>query len=62
MIFISFIENAYKHSTNKKIDNAISVEVFINKGNIIFLCENKFDITRKFKNESDGLNCLKVQK
>ncbi|TDE47954.1 sensor histidine kinase, partial [Flavobacterium sp. GT3P67] len=62
MIFIPFIENAFKHSTNKKIDNAISVEVFINKENIIFVCENKFDTTRKFKKESNGLGNNLIQK
>jgi len=55
MIFIPFIENAFKHSTNKKIDNAINVQIFINKESIQFVCENKFDSNRKFKEESGGL-------
>lgn len=55
MIFIPFIENAFKHSTNKKIDNAINVHIFINKESIQFVCENKFDSNRKIKQESGGL-------
>lgn len=55
MIFIPFIENAFKHSTNKKIDNAISVRIEINEFEIIFECENKFDPNRKLKQESNGL-------
>ncbi|SHN15824.1 sensor histidine kinase [Flavobacterium xinjiangense] len=62
MVFIPFIENAFKHSTNKKIDNTISIEIYINKENIIFLCENKFDPTRLLKQESDGLGNDLIQK
>ena len=62
MVFIPFIENAFKHSTNKKIDNTISIEIYINKENIIFLCENKFDPTRILKQKSDGLGNELIQK
>ena len=37
MIFIPFIENAFKHTTNKKIDNAINVHIVINKETIGFI-------------------------
>lgn len=62
MVFIPFIENAFKHSTNKKLDNAINVQLIINEGNIIFVCENKFDSDRKFKQESNGLGNDLIQK
>ncbi|MBF2707859.1 sensor histidine kinase [Flavobacterium soyangense] len=62
MVFIPFIENAFKHSTNKKIDNAISVQIYINEENIMFVCENKFDSSRKFKQESNGLGNDLIQK
>ena len=29
MIFIPFIENAFKHTTNKKLENAITVNILI---------------------------------
>lgn len=62
MIFIPFIENAFKHSTNKKIDNAINVQLFINKENILFVCENKFDPNRNVIKESNGLGNELIQK
>lgn len=55
MVFIPFIENAFKHSTNKKIGNAITVQLVINKDNIIFVCENKYDANRKLMQQSNGL-------
>ena len=62
MVFIPFIENAFKHSTNKKIDNAINVQLFITKENILFVCENKFDSNRKVVQESNGLGNDLIQK
>jgi two-component system, LytTR family, sensor kinase len=62
MIFIPFIENAFKHSTNKKIDNAINVQIIINKGNIQFICTNKYDINQKIESKNIGLGNKLIQK
>ena len=62
MVFIPFIENAFKHSTNKKIDNAITVQLFINAKNILFVCENKYNPNRKVLQESNGLGNELIQK
>ncbi len=62
MVFIPFIENAFKHSTNKKIEDAINVQVFINKDNILFICENKFDSSRRVAQESGGLGNELIRK
>jgi two-component system LytT family sensor kinase len=62
MVFIPFIENAFKHSTNKKIDNAIVVQLFITEENIQFICENKFNPNRKIIQESNGLGNDLIQK
>ncbi|HEV7424159.1 MAG TPA: histidine kinase, partial [Candidatus Paceibacterota bacterium] len=43
MVFIPFIENAFKHTNNKKIENAITVNIFIKDETIQLICENKFD-------------------
>lgn len=43
MVFIPFIENAFKHTTNKKIENAIIVNLNIKDETIQLICENKFD-------------------
>ena len=58
MIFIPFIENAFKHSTNKKIDNAIDVQITINKNNIEFICKNKYDSNQKINNNGLGNNLI----
>lgn len=62
MVFIQFIENAFKHTTNKKIDHAINVQLFIEKESIRFVCENKFDSKRKLKQESSGLGNDLIQR
>lgn len=49
MVFIPFIENAFKHTSNKKIENAITVKIFINEYHIQLMCENKIDSRKKTK-------------
>jgi LytS/YehU family sensor histidine kinase len=55
MVFIPFIENAYKHAKNKKIENAITVVITINDETIQLICENKFDAKSKLQYEIGGL-------
>lgn len=43
MIFIPFIENAFKHANNKKLVNAITVSIIIKDKSLQLLCENRFD-------------------
>jgi two-component system, LytTR family, sensor kinase len=43
MVFIPFIENAFKHTTNKKLENAITINIVIKNETIQLTCENKFD-------------------
>ncbi len=43
MVFIPFIENAFKHTNNKKLENAITVNIIIKDKTIQLICENKFD-------------------
>jgi LytS/YehU family sensor histidine kinase len=62
LVFIPFIENAFKHATNKKIDNAINVKILIDKNSIGFICENKYDPNRKYKQGSNGLGNDLIQK
>jgi two-component system LytT family sensor kinase len=62
MVFIPFIENAFKHTTNKKTDNAIIVKINIMDDSIEFVCENKFDPNRKLKQENNGLGNSLIEK
>lgn len=54
-IFIPFIENAFKHSTNKKIENAISIRIEIIENDISFSCINFFDNANSFTQDKSGL-------
>jgi two-component system, LytTR family, sensor kinase len=54
-IFIPFIENAFKHSTNKKIEDAININIIIIGNNIYFNCSNYLDNSKAFTQEKSGL-------
>lgn len=54
-IFIPFIENAFKHSTNKKIENAINISIEIEKNVVTFSCLNYFENSASFKQTESGL-------
>jgi len=45
MIFIPFIENAFKHTTNKKLENAITVGIHIKDNVTQLICQNRYDST-----------------
>ncbi len=62
MVFIPFIENAFKHTTNKKLENAVDINIIIKKDNIQMVCENKFDPNRKLQQENNGLGNELIQK
>ena len=54
-LFIPFIENAFKHSTNKKIENAIKIVLEIEKNAVTFCCLNYFEHSESFRQTSSGL-------
>jgi LytS/YehU family sensor histidine kinase len=62
MIFIPFIENAFKHTTNKKLENAITVKILITDESIKLFCENKFDSRLIVKETIGGLGNELIQK
>lgn len=55
MVFIPFIENAFKHTTNKKVANAIEIKINTTATSTQMVCSNKFDPTRKLQQENHGL-------
>ena len=55
MIFIHFVENAFKYATNKKIENAISIRFEISENQLSFLCKNHINSTDITKQENNGL-------
>lgn len=62
MVFIPFIENAFKHTTNKKLENAIMVHIYINEETTRLLCENKFDPNAKVQHDIGGLGNELIRK
>ena len=62
MLFIPFVENAFKHCNNKNVQNAIRIS-FSFEGNIVnFECINVFDKTQKITKDNSsgiGLNIIK---
>lgn len=62
MAFIPFIENAFKHTHNKKLENAINVRVLIREDTIQLLCENKFDPKSATQQNTGGLGNELIKK
>ena len=55
MLFIPFIENAFKHCTNKKLNNAIAINVNATKDAITFTCSNAYGADTLVSSEKSGL-------
>lgn len=55
MIFIHFIENAFKYSINKKIENAINIRFDISENQISFFCKNHNKTLNDTNPDKNGL-------
>ena len=44
MLFIPFIENAFKHAENKRVENAISITIAVEPGRLILDCKNAYKL------------------
>jgi len=53
MLFMPFIENAFKHA-EKKSDNAILIRFVLGTEKIVFACENKYNPNAPVRPDSDG--------
>ena len=63
MLFIPYIENAFKHTTNKKLEKAISVHINVHPNKIQLTCNNKFNKGHALSNgKSNGLGNALIQK
>ena len=62
MLFIPFIENAFKHAENKKAENAININLDIEKDKIVFKCENTYNQNSQMKQEHSGLGSELIKK
>jgi LytS/YehU family sensor histidine kinase len=62
MLFIPFIENAFKHSGNKKTDHAIVVNIKITATVLSFYCENHFSENQLIDHEARGIGNELIKK
>ena len=62
MVFIPFIENAFKHTTNKKVDGAIRIELEVMPDAIRMSCINRLDPSRAAPAAAGGLGNELIRK
>ncbi len=63
MLFIPFVENAFKHCNNKNLQNAISITFSIARGVVNFECNNIFDKTDKItKDSASGIGLININR
>ena len=61
MLFIPFIENAFKHCTDKKINNAIEIDIAVKDEEINFICSNAYDTSAQLTQLKSGLGLDLIQ-
>jgi hypothetical protein len=62
MLFIPFIENAFKHASNKKAKHAIQIQIDVEKKEILFSCENKYELDLQTESAASGLGNSLIKK
>ena len=62
MLFIPFIENAFKHAINKKINDGIVIKISSTKNSINFYCENQYSENPLTNHEPGGLGNALLKK
>jgi len=62
MLFMPFVENAFKHCRNKSVDNAVTIEFDIRSDVVRMVCENYYDSAKCseiLKNNGLGIEIIK---
>ena len=62
MILFPFVENAFKHTENKKNSSTILIKILLEKDKITFECENSFQKSADKKQDFGGLGNALVKK
>lgn len=62
MLFIPFIENAFKHAIDKKLENAIQIRFVIGRDKIVFVCENNYNRAHSDRPDHSGLGNGLIEK
>ncbi|RRA97732.1 sensor histidine kinase [Larkinella rosea] len=55
MLFVPYLENAFKYATNKKVNNAIRIQIRVNSEQIHFQCVNVIDKGKTAQHAPGGL-------
>ena len=61
MIFIHFIENAFKFASNKKIENAVNIKFEIKDNRLLFYCNNHKNVSDELNPEKNGLGIYLIK-
>jgi two-component system LytT family sensor kinase len=62
MLFIPFIENAFKYSSNKKIKDAVIISLGTKHNEVVFTCSNAYDANTKVQyEENSGLGLALIK-
>jgi two-component system LytT family sensor kinase len=63
MLFIPFVENAFKHCSDKSVRNAIQIKFSVENKTVNFECANVFDSTQKItKDNSSGIGLAVIKR
>ena len=62
MILFPFVENAFKHTENKKNSNSIRIRVSMEKDKLVFECGNSYQTNSKAKQDFGGLGNELIRK
>lgn len=62
MLFVPFIENAFKHSVDSEIENGITIDFTFRDNTITFICENQYDNLESEKDKTHGIGLEIVEK
>jgi len=62
LLFIPYIENAFKHATHERTANAIRIQLCIEAGRLVFDCENRYSLVPYPIEGTNGLGHTLLQK
>ena len=62
LLFIPFVENAFKHGISYREPSFISVKLTTDNNNVIFECNNSIPSNREQKNDKGGVGLVNIQK
>ena len=62
VILFPFVENAFKHTENKKNSDSINIKVLIEKDKLVFECENSYQNNLNKNQDCGGLGNELIQK